>query len=387
MGQSNHLIAVLARSIAVLSIAVLSIAVLSIAALGQTSPTTHAAEPPHAETITVRNASLQLGQTNPQFLAPSSLVFALDVDRNGILTEDEIAGASLALAKLDTNLDGRVTTDEWRVEERDLWSQRRWNRNRDTDSPAPTLITADQFVEQVMPLDVDRDGEIGSAELTSFLRPLLPFVDQDGSGGIDRDEATTLYHSLKGMQNRQQLFAASYSRGAVEPALIEQTISLLGEQQSVEMEVQSHIDGRENTQAMLYWFTVGAMFLSILGFGHLLNCPPKKQTGWRDVCDDHSAGRHVVASVVFIAGLSVIDLVWTILASGSDHFIELNPVGSELLGDYSIAIFKLLTLALTVTLFLRLRHFRGAQIGSWWMCLVCTLVTWRWLVSESMFID
>ncbi|WP_182868352.1 EF-hand domain-containing protein [Rhodopirellula sp. JC639] len=380
MGPFNHVLAAL---------------VLSVAGLGQPSPSLQAAEqpagePPRTETIVVQNASLQLGRMNPPSLAPSSLLFALDVDRNGILTQDEIAGASLSLAKLDTNLDGQVTTDEWRVEERDAWIRGRWNRNRDTApgrSPTAELITADQFVQQVMRLDVDRDGEIGSAELTNFLRPLLPFVDQNGNGGIDSDEATTLYHSLKGMPNRQQLFAASHSRESVEPALLEQTISLLSEQQSVEVEVQSHIDGRKTTQALLYWFTVGAMFLSILGFGHLLNCPPKKQTGWRDVSDDHSAGRHVICSVAFIAGLSVIDLVWTILASGSGHFIELNPVGSELLGDYSIAIFKLLTLALTITLFLRLRHFRGAQIGSWWMCLVCTLVTWRWLVSESMFIE
>lgn len=52
------------------------------------------------------------GPGGPGFRAP--LMEALDADKDGILSKEEIANASKALAKLDKNKDGQITPDEYR---------------------------------------------------------------------------------------------------------------------------------------------------------------------------------------------------------------------------------------------------------------------------------
>lgn len=69
---------------------------------------------------------------------------------------------------------------------------------------------------------------------------------------------------------------------------------------------------------------------------------------------------------------------------GRLHFQEMNPLGSQLLLDgVSPLAFKVTTLAVSVLLLFVLRRYRGAQLASWWMCMVCTLLTFRWIVLDS----
>jgi hypothetical protein len=49
----------------------------------------------------------------PRRPIPSALILALDVDRNNVLSEDEIANASQALLTLDTNGDGQLGPSEY----------------------------------------------------------------------------------------------------------------------------------------------------------------------------------------------------------------------------------------------------------------------------------
>ncbi len=50
-----------------------------------------------------------------------------------------------------------------------------------------------------------------------------------------------------------------------------------------------------------------------------------------------------------------------------------------------LAVFKLTSLLLACWILLRLRRYHGAQVASWWMCLVCTVLTFRWVTFNSLF--
>jgi hypothetical protein len=88
-----------------------------------------------------------------------------------------------------------------------------------------------------------------------------------------------------------------------------------------------------------------------------------------------------------IAALSGLDLVWTLLASHAGQMAELNPIGTQLLGNpLHLSLFKITATVASCSLLMFLRRHPRAQLATWWMCLICTVLTFRWLVLHSMFI-
>jgi hypothetical protein len=92
-------------------------------------------------------------------------------------------------------------------------------------------------------------------------------------------------------------------------------------------------------------------------------------------------------SLVLIALLSCIDLVWTLAATGAGAMSELNPLGSRLIGDPAqLVLFKLGVTIAPIAILYVLHRRPVAQIASWWCCLLLTLLTARWVVFQSMFV-
>jgi hypothetical protein len=91
---------------------------------------------------------------------------------------------------------------------------------------------------------------------------------------------------------------------------------------------------------------------------------------------------------MLIAGLSAVDLAWTVLVSQAGAMRELNPIGSQMIGDpLQLVAFKVLVTTAAVGLLYFCRQIPLARQASWWSCLVLTLVAARWLVFNSMFIS
>jgi len=66
---------------------------------------------------------------------------------------------------------------------------------------------------------------------------------------------------------------------------------------------------------------------------------------------------------------------------------ELNPLASRLISDpEALVAFKVVATLLGCGVLFALRRHSRAQLASWWMCLVCTMLTFRWLMFNSMFI-
>ncbi|MFG0332012.1 MAG: DUF5658 family protein, partial [Maioricimonas sp. JB049] len=108
---------------------------------------------------------------------------------------------------------------------------------------------------------------------------------------------------------------------------------------------------------------------------------------WQETDASPQALRMLRRSVLLIVVLSLFDLVWTILASQAGQMKELNPLASYFVHDpVGLIMFKSLATCLAVGLLVAMRHYRRAQTATWWLCLVCTLLLFRWLTFSSMYV-
>lgn len=134
-----------------------------------------------------------------------------------------------------------------------------------------------------------------------------------------------------------------------------------------------------------YPLTIVGMLISVIAIGHLMSNPPNggKQPG--EIEDSPEMLQVVTRSLGLVVALSALDLVWTLLASQAGSMREINPVGGRLIHDPAMLIlFKVTMTALAAGLIFKLRHYRRAQLASWWACLILTLLTVRWLTFSSM---
>ncbi|NLE39508.1 MAG: hypothetical protein GX621_15915 [Pirellulaceae bacterium] len=147
------------------------------------------------------------------------------------------------------------------------------------------------------------------------------------------------------------------------------------------------VPATELSKSLRYSITVIGIVLGVVALGSLLSSRPDSRAPWREIDTSGDSIPMVIRNVAFVIVLSFFDLACTLLARGSDGFVEINPLGSGLLEDpIMLAAFKVSSLLLGCGILLSLRRYRGAQIASWWLCLVCTILTFRWATYGSLFL-
>ncbi len=135
-----------------------------------------------------------------------------------------------------------------------------------------------------------------------------------------------------------------------------------------------------------YPLSVLGMVVTTLGIGHLLTHRPPVDVKPLETDASPLALRVLNYSLILVIIYSAIDLTWTILAYQAGEMLELNPLGSQLIHDpLKLIAFKCAATGMGVGLLFFLRKYRKAQLAAWWICLICTLVTARWLTMSQMF--
>ncbi len=135
-----------------------------------------------------------------------------------------------------------------------------------------------------------------------------------------------------------------------------------------------------------YPLTLFAMIVVVVAFGHLLSNKPCIETVDCAAAVSPETRKIVLKSLLIFASLSLVDLIWTLVAGATGSMRELNPIGNEIIHNPARLIaFKLTAVSVTVALLYSLHHRPIAQVASWWSCLVLTLLTARWLTFNSMF--
>jgi hypothetical protein len=147
------------------------------------------------------------------------------------------------------------------------------------------------------------------------------------------------------------------------------------------------IRANQRLRTFAYPLTVLGMVLGVLALGHLLKSFHKLDGVQPDNLLPPEILRATAVSIGLMVALSLFDLTWTILASQAGQMRELNPLGSRFISDPAMLIaFKFAATLVGCGILFALRRHQRARQACWWLCLVCTVLTFRWVMFNSMFI-
>lgn len=142
---------------------------------------------------------------------------------------------------------------------------------------------------------------------------------------------------------------------------------------------------RFHAQNISYLITMLGLMLSTSALGMLLMHSPRRVDRWRQTNTSSRALRAVSIHTGFIVVLGIFDLACTIWANRAGGFAELNPMAESMIDNPAhLAMFKMASLAVSATILLSLRRYRGVQLACWWLCLICVVLTFRWATYNSL---
>lgn len=131
---------------------------------------------------------------------PNPLMDALDKDRDGELSEEEIDGAVSALKSLDRNKDRKLDGSEIRPS---MEGMGRGGFGGGFGGPGGQGGGGgggggDAMVERMMAMDADKDGKLSKAEIPERLQPTLERGDKNQDGFLDREEIQAIARERSG---------------------------------------------------------------------------------------------------------------------------------------------------------------------------------------------
>jgi hypothetical protein len=205
----------------------------------------------------------------------------------------------------------------------------------------------------------------------------------------DRDPDSTALNSVVGIlpveADRDQLadWLATYQPPA---ELAAHARSIIERAEAVAESNMEEIAAVRRIDRFAYPLTVAGMVLAVLASGHLLKTIPSREPRSSSESSPQLM-RFVLISAALVFCLSSLDLIWTVLAADANQIRELNPLGNRLIDKpQTLVAFKLSATLVSCALLVALRRYPSAQVASWWLCLVCTMLTFRWLLFNSMFL-
>ena len=116
------------------------------------------------------------------FRIPNPLLIALDTDKDGNLSAEEIENATAALKTLDKNNDGRLDQVETRPNFEGM------GRGGFGGEGGPGAGSATQMVERLMAMDANKDGKLSKEELPERMQSMMTRGDKNEDGVLDREE-------------------------------------------------------------------------------------------------------------------------------------------------------------------------------------------------------
>lgn len=123
------------------------------------------------------------------------LIRALDTDRNGELSADEIAAASDVLKKLDKNGDGKVTREEFGPP---MMAGGPGQPGRPGGAPGGFQPDPERMLAYFKQMDKDGDGKLSKDEAPERMRENFDRIDANGDGKLDDVELKQMAGRMAG---------------------------------------------------------------------------------------------------------------------------------------------------------------------------------------------
>lgn len=210
---------------------------------------------------------------------------------------------------------------------------------------------------------------------------------------IDEAEDRALYLAGYGMEGAEtattaewRIFAEAFEPNSRLMELVDEYHGYIGEMGEADGETPHVEDEGDSASRIMYGLSIVGMLLIAVSAGTLIGHPPKSSTSWSQIVRSRRTICSMQRCLILIAAYSAFDLAATLLASRTGQFEELNPLGATLLlAPLTLALFKVTATCLGTGLLWRLKDYHGAQLASWWLCMILTLVTVRWVTVQSLF--
>ncbi len=152
------------------------------------------------------------------------------------------------------------------------------------------------------------------------------------------------------------------------------------EYSSIENANIRQIAAAHRLQHAAYPLTLVGMLLGVFSLGHTLKWSAKSDCAVEAV-------RFLKIGLVLIIAMSALDLTWTIMSSQAGHMREVNPIAANVIDSpFKLILFKLVATLGACGILYWLRSNPKVQAATWWMCLVCVLLTFRWVVFNSLMV-
>ncbi|MCM2369957.1 DUF5658 family protein [Aporhodopirellula aestuarii] len=170
------------------------------------------------------------------------------------------------------------------------------------------------------------------------------------------------------------------------PDFVERATKLTEELNAIELNAERQFAAVQLSQRISYPLTMFAIVLVVIAVGHLLSNAAQANLDSDDPKVKQTIKKSTISSLVILGMMSVIDLVWTLIAHQSGSMREMNPLGSRLIADpIQLIAFKIVVTSISIGLLFWLRELPLARKAIWWCCLVLTLLTARWVTFQSLF--
>ncbi|QDV69795.1 hypothetical protein Poly24_35120 [Rosistilla carotiformis] len=169
--------------------------------------------------------------------------------------------------------------------------------------------------------------------------------------------------------------------------LIDAATAVVERYEQAEQINRAQVSAATALNQLTYPMTMFGLIVGVYAFGHLMMTTPKTPALFPEANLLDLMSRATVVSVALICAHASLDLAWTLLTSQAGQMREINPVGAQFV-DSPVALitFKAIATLTACGLLIGLRKHRFAQTACWWMCLVCTILTFRWLIFSSMLV-
>lgn len=133
-----------------------------------------------------------------------------------------------------------------------------------------------------------------------------------------------------------------------------------------------------------YPLTLAGMLVGVIALGHVLKWTAKSIVAEQREDYAPEVTRCVEIALLLMLVMSAIDLAWTILAGQAGVMREVNPLAAGYLqSPLQLIVLKVIATGLGCGILYVWRTRRQVQNATWWMCLVCVLLTFRWVVFDS----